>query len=68
MSVGRGDQATLIAHAGRMRCGVIPRQRCTGAQDGQIAYLYLQANLFEVETAELARARGTDAAVRSSTG
>ena len=36
--------------------------RVTGAHslsDGEIAYLYMQANLFDVETAELARAKGT---------
>ena len=64
MRVGSADQATLIAHAGGPRCGVIRVNDAPGLGDGQIAYLYLQANLFEVETAELARARGTDAAVK----
>lgn len=36
-----------------------------GLSDAEIAYLYIQANLFEVETAELGVARGTRADVKS---
>lgn len=37
----------------------------SGLSDAEIAYLYIQANLFEVETAELGVARGTAADVKS---
>ena len=59
------DQAASKVHAGQPpRCGIIRVNDARGLGDGEIAYLYLQANLFEVETAELARAQGTAAAVK----
>jgi putative membrane protein len=50
------------------RCGIIRVHDAHGMSDGEIAYLYLQANLFEVETAELARAQGTAPQVRAHGG
>jgi putative membrane protein len=54
-SAERGGPAG-IAH---QRCGVIRVHDAQSLSDGEIAYLYLQANLFEVDKAELARAQGT---------
>jgi putative membrane protein len=55
----QGQTGTSTALSGKApRCGVIRVHDVAGFSDGEIAYLYLQANLFEVETAELARAQG----------
>jgi putative membrane protein len=54
-----GEAISPTAHSAHPRCGVIHVNDAPTISDGEIAYLYLQANLFEVETAELARAQGT---------
>ena len=54
-----GEAISPKAHSAHPRCGVIHVNDAPTISDGEIAYLYLQANLFEVETAELARAQGT---------
>ena len=54
-----GEASAPTAHSAHPRCGVIHVNDAPTIGDGEIAYLYLQANLFEVETAELARAQGT---------
>jgi len=52
-----GVSRVLSGHA--PRCGVIRVHDAPSLTDGEMAYLYIQANLFEVETAELARTQGT---------
>jgi putative membrane protein len=53
------------AHAGRFpRFEVIKVADSAQLTDGEIAYIYLQANLFEVETAELGMALGTSEDVK----
>jgi putative membrane protein len=55
-SSAAGGGPETISH---QRCGVIRVHDAPSLSDGEIAYLYLQANLFEVDTAELGRAQGT---------
>jgi putative membrane protein len=55
-SSAAGGGPAAISH---QRCGVIRVHDAPSLSDGEIAYLYLQANLFEVDKAELARVQGT---------
>ena len=65
--INPGQAGTSKVHSGQPpRCGVIRVHDVPSLSDGEIAYLYLQANLFEVETAELARAHGTARAALGS--
>lgn len=45
--------------AGTPSCGLIRVADHASLSDGEIAHLYIQANLFEVDTADLGRAQGT---------
>lgn len=54
-----GDTHHVRAVAATPPCGLIRVADRATLSDGEIAHLYIQANLFEVDTAELGRAQGT---------
>jgi predicted outer membrane protein len=54
-----GRLSTMICNGRLPRIDVIKVADSAQLTDGEIAYIYLQANLFEVETAELGMALGT---------
>jgi putative membrane protein len=60
-----GAAAATLPPRHAPRCGIVRVHDTSQLSDGEIAYLYLQANLFEVETAELARAQGTAPEVKA---
>ncbi len=79
LSVIAGAAAVMLAGKPAAACGALHGPTCDATcsrphvikvaetaqlTDGEIAYLYLQANLFEVETGELGAARGTAADVK----
>ncbi|MFN3623538.1 MAG: DUF4142 domain-containing protein [Hyphomicrobium sp.] len=51
-------------YAGSPICGLMQVADKGGISDGEIAYIYIQANLFEVETAKLGGAQGTASEVK----
>jgi putative membrane protein len=56
---GSSAESKWPAQIPHQRCGVTLIHDAQNLSDGEIAYLYLQANLFEVDKAELARGQGT---------
>lgn len=59
-----GDTHHVRAVATAPPCGLIRIADRATLSDGEIAHLYIQANLFEVDTAELGRAQGTSPQVK----
>lgn len=59
-----GDTHYVRAVATTPPCGLIRVADRATLSDGEIAHLYIQANLFEVDTAELGRAQGTSPQVK----
>lgn len=63
--VGASPICKVQSAQGIERAHVIRVADTAALTDEQIAYIYIQANLFEVETAELGKSRGTSEDVRS---
>lgn len=59
-----GPSGALIGQTQLPGIDLIKAADTTQLTDGEIAYVYLQANLFEVQTAELARTLGTSGDVK----